>query len=244
VAYLDDYLGIASVPDYPGAYNGLQVEGTSDVRCAALAVDACLATIEEAVSANADVLVVHHGLFWTPPAPIVGLNYRRLAPLFRSGMALYSAHLPLDLHPDVGNNHVLTRMLGLEPMGTWALCQDVPIGVITGSSATVGDIQARLDQTLGCFSRLIGDPTGPAARIGIVTGGGADSFAEASRLGLDLVITGEAPHHAYHTAVELDLSVLLAGHYATETVGVKALGQHLANRFGLETLFIDHPTGL
>jgi len=244
VGYLDDYLDVARVPDYPGAHNGLQVECRRDVKLIVGAVDACRYTIEAAVELDADMLLVHHGLCWSPLAPLVGTAYRRFAPLLRTGTGVYSAHLPLDRHPEVGNNHVLCRILGLEAIDLWADYEGVPMGVIAGADATVAQIRARLDAALGVQSRLIGDEHALCRKVGIVTGGGSEDIPEAARLGLDLFITGEAPHHAYHTTVEHSLNVLLAGHYATETVGIRALCEHLAARFGLQWRFIDNPTGL
>src|SRR5512135_101836 len=128
-AYLDDYLEIGSITDYRGAYNGLQVEGCRDIRRVAVAVDAAIATIEQAISGGADLMIVHHGLFWAAIAPVTGAYYRRIAALIREDVALYSCHLPLDLHPEVGNNHVLARQLGLTVGGLFGEHEGVPIGV-------------------------------------------------------------------------------------------------------------------
>ncbi|NLH98568.1 MAG: Nif3-like dinuclear metal center hexameric protein [Chthonomonadales bacterium] len=242
--YLDGYLDIAGMKDYDGAHNGLQVEGTRTVRRVALAVDACLYTITEAAAAEADMLIVHHGLFWSPVVPLVGAAYRRIAPLVNAGIGLYSVHLPLDAHPEVGNNHVLARLLSLEVAETWAAYEGMDVGVIGRGAGRVLDMARRVDEVLGVASRLIGNPDAAAHRVGIVSGGGSASIEEAANRGLDLFITGEAPHHAYLQAEELGVNMLLAGHYATETVGVRALGDHLSRRFGLETVFIEHPTGL
>lgn len=244
VHYLDEYLDTANVPDYPGALNGLQVECRRDITTVALAVDACRYTIEQAVRIEADILIVHHGLFWSPIVPLVGASYRRIEPLMKTGMGLYSSHLPLDVHPEVGNNSVLCRRLNVEPDGRWASFEGTPIGVTARSSVSVGEIQRRLEDALGMPARLVGDREASASRIGIVTGGGSGHIREASDLGLDLMITGEVPHHAFFTAEEYGVNMLLAGHYATETLGIQALGGHIANHMGLRTVFIDHPTGL
>ncbi len=244
VRYLDEYLEVADIPDYPGALNGLQVECRRDIATVALAVDACLFTIEEAVRRNADILIVHHGLFWSPITPLVGLPYRRIAALIGSGVGLYSVHLPLDVHPEVGNNAVLCRRLGFEPDGRWASYGGARIGVTAAASTTVGAIKRQVDALLGVSSFLIGNAEAGVSRIGIVTGSGSDHIREASELGLDLMITGEAPHHASLTAEECGINVILAGHYATETCGIQALGDHIRDRLSLSTTFIEHPTGL
>jgi dinuclear metal center YbgI/SA1388 family protein len=244
VTYLDEYLDIRRVPDYPSAHNGLQVEGDRDVRRLAVAVDACRFTIEAAVAMDADMLLVHHGLAWTSTMPLVGAAYRRLAPVIRAGMSVYSAHLPLDLHPEVGNNHVLARMLGLQVTGMWDEYEGVPIGVRAAGDGCAADFECAVARALSAPVRLIGDPNAPVRSIGIVTGGAASSVVEAARLGLDLMITGEARHSEYFAAEESGVNVILAGHYATETVGIMALADHLSARFGLTSHLIAHPTGL
>ena len=242
--YLDEYFDVPAHPDYPGAMNGLQVECRRDIGRVALAVDACLYTIEEAASFQADILIVHHGLFWAPITPLMGMQYRRIAALIRAEVGLYSVHLPLDSHPEVGNNHVLCRRLGLQPDGRWAAFEGHPVGVTGCSSATVGEMLLRVESTLGVQARLVGSPQAAASRIGIVTGAGSEHLREALELGLDLLITGEATHHSALLAEELGVHMILAGHYATETVGIQELGTHIEGRLGLSTVFIDHPTGL
>ena len=244
VAYLNDYLAVRDVPDYKEAYNGLQVESGRDIRRVAVCVDACLATIEQAVAQNADLMIVHHGLFWGAKVPITGMIYRRLALLIRNDLALYSSHAPLDAHPEVGNNYVLTRLLGLTPGGMWGEMEGVPIGVYADTDMEREEFVRRVENALGVTPHVIA--TGPerVRRVGIVTGGAGSWIARAKAKGIDTFLTGEGAHHTYFDAEENGMNVIYAGHYATETVGVKALGQHLQERFGLETFFIDHPTGL
>jgi dinuclear metal center YbgI/SA1388 family protein len=244
VAYLDDYLAVRDVPDWKEAYNGLQVEGRNEVRRVAVAVDACIATIERAVAGNADLMIVHHGLFWGAKAPITGPYYRRLALLIQNGLALYSCHTPLDAHPEVGNNAVLTRLLGLEPAGTFAEYEGVPLGVFAETEMPREAFVERVRATLGVAPLVIATGPETVRRVGIVTGGAGTWIDRVAAKGLDTFLTGEGPHHTYFEAEERGLNVLYAGHYATETIGVQALGAHLRARFGLETFFIDHPTGL
>lgn len=244
VAYLDDYLAIREIPDYKDAFNGLQAEGRGEVKRVAVAVDACLATLERAVQESADMLIVHHGLFWGAKAPVVGPYHRRLALILKNDLNVYSCHLPLDAHPEVGNNHVLARLLGLEPAGTFGEFEGTPIGVFAEIEITRDAFVQRVRDVLGITPLTIA--TGPdiVRRVGIATGGAGTWIERAARKGLDTFLTGEGPHHTYFDAEELGLNVLYAGHYATETVGVRALGAHLSQRFHLETFFLDHPTGL
>lgn len=244
VAYLDRYLRIAELPDWPNALNGLQVENDGRVTCIAAAVDVCQATIEAAHHAGADLLLVHHGLFWGGLEPITGRHGRRVGTLVRAGIALYAAHLPLDVHPDVGNNAVLAAQLGLEQVERFGEHEGVPIGVAGRLETGRDELLQRLAELLGATPRLL--PGGPARtrRVGVITGAGGGMIAAARDAGVDTYVTGEGPHHTYFDAEEWGLNVIYAGHYATETVGVKALGAHLAERFGLEWQFLDHPTGL
>lgn len=242
--YLDGYLRVADVPDYPTALNGLQVENVGAVRRVAVAVDAVQATIEAAAAMEADLLIVHHGLFWDGNQPVTGRRYRRLKRLLDAGIAVYSAHLPLDVHPEVGNNAVLARALGIEIDGTVGSYRGHPIGVSGRLELRREALAARLDELLGCRVKLVAGGPERTARVGVVTGGAAGETSAARQLGIDTFITGEGAHHNYFDAEEGGINLLLGGHYATETWGVKALGRHLEERFGLPWTFIDHPTGL
>lgn len=244
VAYLDEYLALAEVPDFPNACNGLQVEGRSEIQRVAVAVDACQATIDQAIMREADMLLVHHGLFWGDRAPITGAYYRRLSALIKNDLSLYSCHLPLDAHPEVGNNHVLARQLGLMVGGMFAEREGVPLGVWADTQMPLSELVRRVEEALDVQPLVI--PTGPATvrKIGIITGGAGSHIGEAARIGCDTFLTGEGAHHTYFEAEERGVNLIYAGHYATETVGVKALAAHLERQFGLETLFLHHPTGL
>jgi len=245
VAYLDDYLDLASVPDYPDAWNGLQVENSGTVRKIAACTDACQATFEAAAALSADLLLVHHGLFWgRGVTPLTDRSYRRVRRLITADVALYSAHLPLDAHPEVGNNIELARGIGLNVDGRFGEYEGNAIGFRGELQVSRGELSARLEKLLGAEPFLI--PGGPEAarRIGVVTGGGASMIAQARDAGLDTFVTGEGPHHSYFDAQEWELNVFYAGHYATETLGVKALARHLSEKYGLDWEFIDHPTGL
>jgi dinuclear metal center YbgI/SA1388 family protein len=244
--YLDGYLGTATHPDYPRARNGLQVGGTRDVARIAAAVDASEAAIHAAVDRGADLLLVHHGLFWSGSAPLSGRLLRRVAPLIQSGTALYSSHLPLDSHVEIGNNVLLCAALGVEPEGRFDPFEGVAVGwhgTIAGGLDARSLIE-RVEMAVGGPARLIEGGPVRITRVGVVTGSGAGALAEAADLGLHALVTGECQHHHYFDAMELGVHLVLAGHYATETFGVRALAEHVAQRFDLDWSFVDQPTGL
>ncbi len=242
--FFDNLFDVDEFPDYSRAWNGLQVEGPEEVGHIAAAVDASEQTIGEAVRRKADLLLVHHGLFWGGSGPLTGARYRKVAALVRAPLALYSLHLPLDAHPELGNSALLARALGLEPAGGFASFQGVEIGWWAEASLERDGLRKELSRVLDGEVQLI--PGGPprVERVGIVTGGGASALREAAAMGLDTMITGEAPHHAYHEGMELGINLLLGGHYATETFGVKALAEATAGRFDVTWEFLDFPTGL
>jgi dinuclear metal center YbgI/SA1388 family protein len=251
--YLDRYLRIGEVPDEDAALNGLQAENRSgEVSRIVAAVDASLATIEgvadrpTAFPPDRPLLLVHHGLFWDGNVPLTGRRYRRVRALLDRDIALYAAHIPLDVHAEVGNNHVLARQLGLAGVEPFDTYRGVPIGVQGALDPAVPreELVERIGSLLGGSVKLI--PGGPtlARRIGIITGGAGSRIAAARDAGLDTYLTGEGAHHTYFDAMELGVNAIYAGHYATETVGVKALAEHLSSRFGIPWEFHDHPTGL
>ena len=248
VSYLDQYLRISEVPDEANAVNGLQVLNRSgQVGRIVAAVDASLATIVGAGEPLPPaLLLVHHGLFWDGNVPLTGRRYRRVRALFDGDIALYSAHLPLDVHAEVGNNHELARLLGLREVQPFDLYRGIPIGVqgVLEAEMPRDVLVARVEQVLGSSAKLI--PGGPATvrRVGIITGGAGDRIRAAADAGLDTYLTGEGPHHTYFDAMEFGVNAIFAGHYATETIGVKALAEHLSVRFEIPWEFHDHPTGL
>lgn len=251
VAYLDGYLRIDEVPDEPGAVNGLQVENAGRVGLVIAAVDASLATIQGAAArgsglAAPPLLLVHHGLFWDGNRPVTGRRYRRIKPLLDHDIALYSAHIPLDVHPEVGNNAVLAAALGLRELEPFDTYKGISMGVQgrAPDGMTRAELVDRLDAMLSARSRLIAGGPERIERVGVITGGAGGRIAAARQAGLDTFVTGEGPHHTYFDAVELGVNVIYAGHYATEQVGVKALAEHLSRRFGVAWEFHDHPTGM
>lgn len=244
VRYLDDYLRTREVADDPNALNGLQVENAGEVHNVAVAVDACQAVIEQAAERGADLLIVHHGLFWSGLEPLTGRHFRRVASLVRHGIALYSAHIPLDRHPEVGNNVVLARKLGLEVRGWFGEYRGAPLGTWGELDLPRDTVATRLREILGGTVRVIAGGPEQVRRVGIITGSAGSMIPQAKRADLDAFITGEGQHWTYFDAEELGVNAFFAGHYATETLGVKALAEHVAERFQLPWSFVDHPTGL
>jgi dinuclear metal center YbgI/SA1388 family protein len=244
VRYADEQLRVSEIEDYPQALNGLQIENSGKVTKIGAAVDASVATIEMAIARGLDLLIVHHGLFWPGLRPVTGPLRRALKSAFDHNLALYSAHLPLDLHPTLGNNALLAAALGLEKTEPFLPLKGQPAGLVGSVIWRREELVSKLQDSLGVSVRCIG--TGPVEtkRIGIVTGGAGGEIYAVAREGVDTYITGEAPHWAAVAAEELGINLFLGGHYATETFGVKALAAELARRFNLSWEFLDHPTGL
>ncbi|MGH7461020.1 MAG: Nif3-like dinuclear metal center hexameric protein [Longimicrobiales bacterium] len=244
VAYLDEYLKTSDIPDYPHALNGLQVESTRPIGKIGVAVDASERALEAAVAAGCDLLIVHHGLFWSGLQPVVGRSYRKLKTCLDHGLAVYASHIPLDLHPEVGNSMVLARALGVDTQGDWGEYRGLKIGVWGSLSCSRDELTARMEQVLGGPVLLLPGGGTRIARLGVITGSAATYINEAIRLRLDAFVTGEGAHHTFFDATEGGLNVYFGGHYRTETWGVKALAQHIEQRLGIPWEFFDQPTGL
>lgn len=244
VRFCDRVLQIDKIPDYDGAMNGLQVQNRGVVTRVAAAVDATLATINLAAGSGADLLLVHHGLFWGPAQPWTGRRYQLLQALLESNLAVYSAHLPLDAHPRLGNNAGLCVALGLRQLRPFFLHKGHEIGFQARTRIPRNELARRLEQAAGGRVHVL--PGGPplCRKVGVVTGGAGSQLTTAASEGVDTFITGEGPHWTFAQAMDLGLNVLYGGHYATETFGVQALARELNKRFGLPWKFIDYPTGL
>jgi dinuclear metal center YbgI/SA1388 family protein len=200
--------------------------------------------LREAARQKIDLLVVHHGLFWAGLQPITGTLHRQLSIAFQHNLAIYSAHLPLDMHPRVGNNVRLAALLGLKSTRPFLEYKGRAIGVQARTAVSRAELTGRLKKAVsGPVKTFNFGPAKPRA-IGIVTGGAGGEIHRAAEEGVDTFITGEAPHWAAVAAEELGLNLLLGGHYATETFGVKALAAHLSARTRLPWSFINYPTGL
>lgn len=250
VRALDTELRTGEIADYSGAHNGLQVANRRGVSRVATAVDASRDTIRDAASAGADLLIVHHGLFWGGVQPIRGVTYERLRLLFDHDIALYSTHLPLDAHPTLGNNAQLAHALGLTASGEFAQHKGVAVGVRGTDDVDTEELVHRAQRYAASYGSAVRTSLSPAGRRtrhwAMCTGGGAnsDTLREAYALGVDTLIVGEGPHHTAVDAIEHDLCIIYAGHYATETLGVQALGSWLEQTFALPHAFVLRPTGL
>jgi len=250
VPWLDDVLQTAATPDYSGAHNGLQCDHTGPVRRIAAAVDLSLRTVENAVAADANLLIVHHGMFWSGAQPIRGAYRQKLKLLLDHDIAVYSTHLPLDRHETLGNNVLLAGALDLTPTAGWYAYKGVNIGSIAECDLTTRELAERVRQFSARHDHhaVITPHTDVrrSRRVAICSGGGAstDSLRDAIARGADTLIVGEGPHHTAVDAEESGLVVMYAGHYATETLGVQALAHAVADRWQLPWTFLPAPTGL
>lgn len=244
-AYYETLLGISAIPDI--SLNGLQVGNTeAEIRTVAFAVDAAFETIEKAADADADLLFVHHGIFWGKAYAVTGSVYRRFETLIRRPMALFAAHLPLDLHPTLGNNAQIASQLGLtsrEPFGEY---KGLKIGYkgVFPQPRTIDDILASLSLSRSDCLKVYDFGKEKIASAAVVSGGAVDELSQAVDENLDLYITGDAGHEVYHFCKESKINMLSIGHYASETYGIKAVAAQTEKDLNLKTVFIDCPTGL
>jgi dinuclear metal center YbgI/SA1388 family protein len=239
VEHADRYLRAPGLVDY--CPNGLQVEGRAQVRRIVSGVTASQALLDAAVQAGADLVLVHHGYFWKGESPcITGIKQRRLKTLLTNDISLLAYHLPLDVHPEVGNNVQLARQLGITVEGPLAPDNPRCVGLLGTLAHPIpaGDFAQRVQQVLGREPLLI-EGENMIRRIGWCTGGGQGYIDQAIAAGVDLYLSGEASEQTFHSAQENGISFIAAGHHATERYGVQALGDYLARRFALEHQFID-----
>lgn len=244
IEYSEKLLSTKKFTDWDGAANGLQVENNGSIKKIAVTVDASLATIKLAIAAKADLLIVHHGLFWSATHPWTGQRYEMLRLLIENNLAVYSSHLPLDAHRQLGNNAQLAAVLNFKNLKPFFFTKEQFIGLQTKTKISRVELARRLEKVLGKAPIVL--PGGPdvCQRIGIVTGGAGGELVKAASEGVDTFVTGEGPHWTYALAEASGVNVFYSGHYATETFGVKALASHLSKKFKLPWIFLDHPTGL
>ncbi|MDR0964971.1 MAG: Nif3-like dinuclear metal center hexameric protein [Myxococcales bacterium] len=249
-AFLDDILRVREFSDEPNALNGLQVDATAgadqaaEIATVALSVDAAEAVIDEAIALKADLLLVHHGLFWGGLRPLVGSFGRKLRKCFGARLSVYSAHLPLDVHPTLGNNACLARALDFPVAGPFGNYRGIDVGLEVVCDVSPEELSALCASVLGTEVRLYGKGPRRVRRLGIVSGGGGSCLKQAAAQGLDAMLTGESAHHTVIDAEEAGIYLLLGGHYRTETFGVRALGDLIGAQFGIDVRFIGHDTGL
>lgn len=241
VDYCNQRTHCAEIKDFPGANNGLQFENHGEVTKIGAAVDAGLVPFNLAAEKGIDFLIVHHGMFWSPPQSYTGVFRQKLMLLLANNIAVYSSHLPLDCHPQIGNNALLARKLGLKVDGGFVAYEGRDIAVT--ASLPPGDqrrqlrekLQALFPNTLTCIE---GGPQ-KIHRVGILTGSGRSALPELKSRGIDTFITGELRQEHFNWAQEQEINLYLGGHYATETFGVCALAEDVARKFGLEWEFVD-----
>ncbi len=244
VSYCDSYLRLSEIQDYENALNGLQLENSGKVKKIAAAVDVSHRALQECAKCGANLLIVHHGMFWPGLRPVTRALRRQLKFAFENDLAIYSVHLPLDLHPEIGNNVLLMRALGFEESEPFFEEKGSLLGRRASADLALSELVARLEKTVaGAVKTIASGPKGVRS-VGVITGAAGSEIERIASEGIDTFITGEAPHWAAIAAEELGINLLLAGHYATETFGVKVLAERLAKKFQLDWEFIDLPTGL
>ncbi|NCN65402.1 MAG: Nif3-like dinuclear metal center hexameric protein [Candidatus Altiarchaeum hamiconexum] len=242
--FLDKYLKISEIDDL--SVNGLQVEGRKDVKKICFAVDASLETFKLAKKENADMLFVHHGMIWGGIKKVTGINYKRLKFLIENEISLYATHLPLDKHREVGNNIQFLKIFGIneaiEEFGTY---HEIIIGYKGKfeKERNLSGFVSEIEKQLNTKCKILKFGKDKIKSVGVVSGGAASLIDEAL-YNIDCFVTGEPSHQVYHIAKEGKINVIFAGHYATETLGVKAMTELIGKKFGIETRFIDCPTGL
>jgi dinuclear metal center YbgI/SA1388 family protein len=220
------------------------VQNSGVVTKIAAAVDASFATAKLAVTAKADLMIVHHGLFWSPSHTWTGKKYELLQLLIENNLAVYSSHLPLDAHPKLGNNAQLCAALGLRNLKPFFLSHGKPIGFQSQTRISRTELAVKLERATGAKPQIIPGGKNVCEKIGVVTGGAGGELKMAAAEGVDTFITGEGPHWTFAVAEELGLNVFYGGHYATEIFGVKALAAEISRKFKVPWQFLDHPTGL
>lgn len=244
VAFLERELKVSSIPDYPGAMNGLQLANGGRVERIVAAVDASLPVIEAAASGGPGLLIVHHGMFWQGAQPIAGAFYHKLKIAMDAGLAVYSCHLPLDVHPDWGNNVGLAKAIGLGRLEPFFEQKGLMLGLRGSWSGSRGDLVTALELALGGSVHVCPGGSDAPRSVGIITGGAGSEVSKVASLGVDTFITGEGPHWSYCLAEELGINLLYGGHYRTEVFGVQSLAKEIGERFNKPWSFLDHPTGL
>ncbi len=245
VTHLDTELQTSIIRDARNALNGLQVENNGQVSKVALAVDASQKTIDAAIAAGADLLIVHHGLFWSGLLPMTGWWKKKITSCLDHNLAVYSAHLPLDLHPTLGNNASIVQGLGLTDIQPEVDMGGQSIGFAGHFDGTISELKTRFEALLDSpVTGYVHDANMPAGRVAVCSGSAGDEIYKMQAKGYQTYITGEENHWVVNAAEDMGVNMLFGGHYATETFGVKALGELLEQKFGLPCSFIHHPTDM
>ena len=244
VTYLDGYLDIGAFDD--ASVNGLQVEAGAEIERLAVSVDASLEAIRGAADGGAQLLIAHHGLLWGKPGPLRGVLGARVGELFRRGISLYAAHVPLDAHPAVGNNAELARRFGLVEIEPFGVYRGKPIGLagdLPAPRAAV-DLVRELEAGVGPATGVVLAGGAVVRRVAVVSGGAGDMVEEAAQHGIGMLVTGEQDHAAAVYARDAGVHLVFLGHHATEVYGVRALATHLEAEFGLPWTMVGRGTGI
>lgn len=242
---LDSALRIREIKDASVALNGLQVENNGTVTKVALAVDGSQKTIDDAIAAGADLLILHHGIYWCGLRPMTGWFKKKIQSCLEHNLAVYGAHLPLDLHPQLGNNAGIARELGLTGCTPEVDYHGTLIGVAGDFDGTVAELREKFAQITGSsVTGYVKNTDAPAGRVAVCSGGAGDVIYQMHDKGYTTYLTGEENHWVVNAAQDMGINIFFAGHYATETFGVKSLGKLIEEQFGLPTIFIDNPTGM
>ena len=245
VEYLDAELRIKEISDYPGAMNGLQMANDGQVTKVAAAVDASLPVFKKAIAAGADLLIVHHGMFWHGAQSVVGAQYEKLKLALDANLAVYSAHIPLDIHKKWGNNILLAESIGMDAPEAFHPWKGELLGLRQKMDISLDELIKRVEQAVGADVHFCnGGNAGCVGMVGVITGGAGSEVQAMAEAGIDTFITGEGPHWSYPLAEELGVNVVYGGHYNTETFGVLKLVDHLKEVYSIDVHYVNHPTGL
>ena|SRR5689334_18817173 len=244
VEHTNNYLRVGEIQDWPNALNGLQIENSGKVTKVGAAVDVSTRVLTMVAKKKIDFLVVHHGLFWPGLQSVTGSLRRQLKVAFENDIALYGAHLPLDIHPKIGNNALLAAAIGLKSATPFFEEKGQLLGVRSKFSGSREDLIRKVRKAVGGPVKTITFGPKNPQQIGIITGAAGSEIYRVASDGVDTFVIGEAPHWAAVAAEELGMNLILGGHYATETFGVKALAAHLSERFKIPWEFLKFPTGL
>lgn len=239
VAFCDRRTRRTDIPDFPPAHNGLQIENTGTVSKIGAAVDAGERPFEEAAAQGIDFLVVHHGVFWDPPVPLTGPRYRKIRFALERNLAVYGSHLPLDCHPEIGNNALLAKALDLTRVDSFLPYEGTNIGLVATAPESRGELRERLERLFPGGVAAIEEGSERPERIGILTGSGSSAVERLADAGLDTLVTGELKQHFFNVAQEHRLNLYCCGHYRTETFGVRALAEETARYFDLPSAFVS-----
>ena len=239
VSFCNQRVLASEITDFPSACNGLQIQNDGEVSKIGAAVDAGLATFQSASKKEIDFLIVHHGIFWSPPIPLTGVNYQKIKHCLDSNLSVYGSHLPLDRHPEIGNNAILARKIGLKPYGTFLPYEGNDIGLLTTNSLIRAGLHSQLKKIFpsGIIAMEFG--SNKPEKVAILTGSGQSAVDKIIEYGSDTLVTGELKQQHFNMAQELKLNLYVCGHYATETFGVDALAKEVSHKFNLPYEFIN-----